>query len=161
MRQTDLNKLCLYLRNKIKLMYNAKNKNPPEMRVRRDKLEIKGVGEVIRSVILSMRLGINTEDWQGLPLEQLLDIRLRKQKEDGTLALGPLNLPGLEPEKPQEKEPEKETCMNEKENGKENENEGAGVSYSQAVRGKKRSTDEDGFVLPRKVKRTMQDKNVK
>ncbi|VDK48215.1 unnamed protein product [Cylicostephanus goldi] len=105
------------------------------MRVRRDRLEIKGVGE-FDPVILCMRLKINTEDWQGLPLENWISAFKNKK-----------NLPGLESERESEKEPpEKESA--EKEIGKENENE-AGGSYSQAVCGQKSSTDEDGFVLRR------------
>ncbi|CAJ0589787.1 unnamed protein product [Cylicocyclus nassatus] len=121
MKQTDQNKLCLYLRNKIKDRYAAVNKRPIDIKIRKAKIEIGSFG-AFDPVILARRLEWDYSDWAGLPFDEILDLKIKKDEEAGNLHIGKLTLPGLEE--------------------KEKENVQPSCSYSETVvRGVKRSKD--------------------
>ncbi|CAJ0607749.1 unnamed protein product [Cylicocyclus nassatus] len=93
-RQTDLNRLCLLLRIQIKECYQNAKKRAPEIRIRHNKVEINGVG-TYDPVVLCHRLKWKVPEWHGTPLEELMDLRSKKEQEAGSLVLGDLALPGL------------------------------------------------------------------
>ncbi|RCN26603.1 hypothetical protein ANCCAN_27670 [Ancylostoma caninum] len=143
LRVTDANRLCLYLRNKIRAAYAEQKRNPVEIKIRKAKIEIAGVG-TYDPVILAWRLNWQFHDWNGISFDDILEPRLKKEKMDGRLVVGPINLPGLD--------------MNliERETEKENQPTNTGnQTYSEAVRGTKRNatTIDESFVLPRKSMR--------
>ncbi|VDK59889.1 unnamed protein product [Cylicostephanus goldi] len=100
-RQTDLNRLCLLLRIQIKECYQNARKRAPEIRIRHNKVEISGVG-TYDPVVLCRRLKWNLPEWHGTPMEELMDLRLKKEQEAGSLVLGELALPGLTAEEQSE-----------------------------------------------------------
>ncbi|VDN37164.1 unnamed protein product [Cylicostephanus goldi] len=75
---------------------------------------------------MARRLQWDYSDWAGLPFEEILDPKIKKDEEAGNLHIGKLTLPGLE--------------ENEKENEKENTQ--PSCSYSESVvRGVKRAKE--------------------
>ncbi|KHJ87382.1 hypothetical protein OESDEN_12846 [Oesophagostomum dentatum] len=133
-KKTDRHNLCLYLRTKIRKLYEEKGKTPIDVTIRRDKIELGTLGQY-DPVILAMRLGLSMSDWNGESMDELLEPRYRRERREGRFAVGELVLPGLEVEE-QEKEKENEA-----------------PTYSQAVRtNNKRQIDDEGFVLPKRKK---------
>ncbi|CAJ0606484.1 unnamed protein product [Cylicocyclus nassatus] len=101
-RQTDINRLCLLVRLQIKECYERANKKFPDVRIRKNnKIDFPGLGE-FDPIIMVRRLNWKLPKWNGTPLNELMDIRLRKEEETGKLVLGELSLPGLTAEEQKE-----------------------------------------------------------
>ncbi|VDP58397.1 unnamed protein product [Heligmosomoides polygyrus] len=88
----DKENLCLYVRNKIKQLYQSHGKAPIPMKIERDHIQLKNIG-TFDPIVLGKRLNISFEDWHGISLNALIDDKIRK--EGGLKHLGPLELPGL------------------------------------------------------------------
>lgn len=95
LRNTDRNRLCLYLRHQIKKRYEDAGKKAVQMKIVRDQLVISELGSY-DPVVLAMRINADLSEWKGLSMEALMDDRMLKEKESGSLFIGPLSLPGLE-----------------------------------------------------------------
>ncbi|EYB88000.1 hypothetical protein Y032_0254g308 [Ancylostoma ceylanicum] len=128
MRVTELNRLCMYLRVKIRAKYAEAKKRPIDIYLRKGKIELKDIG-IFDPVVLAMRLQWDYQDWNGTAIEELLDERLKKEKESGRMAIGLLLLPGLESDKENQRT----------------------QSYSEVTaRGIKRGAQDDQHLLPKR-----------
>ncbi|CAJ0606860.1 unnamed protein product [Cylicocyclus nassatus] len=103
LRMNDQNRLCLFLRNLIKEKYREKQKSPIDMKIKQWRIELVGVG-VFDPVILARRLDFDYRNWNGLPFDEIIDYRIKKDSLGGKLPIGPLTLPGLEENREAESE---------------------------------------------------------
>ncbi|CAJ0607496.1 unnamed protein product [Cylicocyclus nassatus] len=167
-RQTDLNRLCrrkscyfllvdyfwlLLLRLQIRQCYQAARKRGPEVRIRRNKVEIVGLG-MYDPVILARRLNWKVPGWNGTPLSELLDMKLKKEEEEGKLVIGELLLPGLTIEEQKESVGDGSADMEVDASNKEISNK---ENYSDVVKKKRRSQEDS--TIPKKYKKVALSNN--
>ncbi|KAL6734731.1 hypothetical protein Aduo_005239 [Ancylostoma duodenale] len=106
---------------------------------------------VINIIILAWRLDWHYHDWNGIEFEDIIEPRLKKEKQEGRLVVDPITLPGLD------------MTLTEKEAEKENQPVATGSqTYSEAfVRGTKRnaSATDENFILSRTSMRKVDHSN--
>ncbi|CAJ0602882.1 unnamed protein product [Cylicocyclus nassatus] len=66
----------------------------PEIRIKKAKIEIDGLGTFDDCSIVKTKVGFSRLD--GAPFEELLDFKLQKEYKEGTMHIGEIQLPGLE-----------------------------------------------------------------
>ncbi|CAJ0597139.1 unnamed protein product [Cylicocyclus nassatus] len=144
---------CLLLRLQIRQCYQAARKRGPEVRIRRNKVEIVGLG-MYDPVILARRLNWKVPGWNGTPLSELLDMKLKKEEEEGKLVIGELLLPGLTIEEQKESVGDGSADMEVDASNKEISNK---ENYSDVVKKKRRSQEDS--TIPKKYKKVALSNN--
>ncbi|KAL6723971.1 hypothetical protein Aduo_018911 [Ancylostoma duodenale] len=92
LRMTDF---VFAYKNGKRTKYQNRGIKPLVVKTRKAELELAGLG-TFHPVILAWRLGWDFSDWAGLPLEEIIDRRMRHEREESCLVVGPLLLPVLE-----------------------------------------------------------------
>ncbi|KAL6743136.1 hypothetical protein Aduo_016213 [Ancylostoma duodenale] len=74
--------IVFVLRTRIKARYQEQGIKPVDVKIRKAKLELAEVG-TFDTVVLARRLGWDISDWNGFQLDEIVDPRLRRKKEQG------------------------------------------------------------------------------
>ncbi|XGW08683.1 hypothetical protein V3C99_011193 [Haemonchus contortus] len=90
----DLENLSLYLRKRIRSFCIDTKRRPPEILIKNGVLIMKnGLNEKrMRCTELAIKLGWSYEDWNGIPIKELMSEEERKAYEDGKLVWGSFHL---------------------------------------------------------------------
>ncbi|KAL6742990.1 hypothetical protein Aduo_016077 [Ancylostoma duodenale] len=84
---SDMDRLGLYIRKKIKERYLMANKKPVDVTIRRGLLQI-GDRQPMKPTTAAYKFGIGMSTWNGLPLRELLTAEEKKAVDSGELKFG-------------------------------------------------------------------------